>query len=133
VQSQVINLMQDLQEEFDLTYLFVAHDLSVVHHISDRIAVMYLGDIVEIGEADAVYLSPKHPYSQALVSAVPRPDPSRQRPERTKLKDEIPSPLNKPTGCAFHPRCPIAQPECSQAKPPLEQKPAGQMAACPYT
>ncbi len=133
VQSQVINLMMDLQDEFNLTYLFVAHDLSVVHHISDRIAVMYLGNLVEIGDADTVYRSPAHPYSQALVSAVPKPDPHGDRSGRQKLEGEIPTPLDKPSGCPFRTRCPIAKPECADAVPPLELKESGQMAACPYT
>ncbi|QDU62943.1 Oligopeptide transport ATP-binding protein OppF [Planctomycetes bacterium Pan216] len=132
VQAQVINLMQDLQDEFGLTYLFVAHDLSVVHHIADRIAVMYLGKLVEIGEADAVYHHPKHPYSKALLSAVPQPDPNRSRAKRQLLEGEIPSPLNKPSGCVFHTRCPIAEPDCSIKVPPLEPKESGQEAACPY-
>jgi len=132
VQSQVINLLQDLQDELNLTYLFVAHDLSVVHHIGDRIAVMYLGDLVEIGPAETVYHHPAHPYSRALLSAVPEPDPSGDRKQRVKLKGEIPSPLDKPSGCSFHPRCPIARPACSEARPSLERKPNGQLAACPY-
>jgi len=132
VQSQVINLLQDLQDEFGLTYLFVAHDLSVVYHISDRIAVMYLGDLIEIGGAEPIHNSPTHPYTRALLSSVPQPDPYRDRSQRTKLQGEIPSPLRKPSGCAFHPRCPIAQPACSQHKPPLELKASGVRAACPY-
>ena len=131
VQSQVINLLQDLQEELDLTYLFVAHDLSVVHHISDRIAVMYLGNLVEIGQSDDVYLQPAHPYSRALVSAVPRPDPRGDRPDRQKLEGEIPSPLDKPSGCPFRTRCPIAVPACADAVPNLTKKNTGQLAACP--
>ncbi|MFP6614216.1 MAG: oligopeptide/dipeptide ABC transporter ATP-binding protein [Pirellulales bacterium] len=133
VQSQVINLMQDLQDELGLTYLFVAHDLSVVHHISDRIAVMYLGNLIEIGGADDVYRNPAHPYSQALVSAVPKPDPRADRSGRQKLEGEIPSPLDKPSGCPFRTRCPIARPECAGTVPPLEKKEHGQLAACPYT
>lgn len=133
VQSQVINLLQDLQEEFGLTYLFVAHDLSVVHHISDRIAVMYLGNLVEIGDADAVYLTPAHPYSQALVSAVPRPDPHADRSDRQKLEGEIPTPLAKPSGCPFRTRCPIVQDTCANELPDLEVKENGQQAACPFT
>ncbi len=132
VQSQVINLLQDLQDEFKLTYLFVAHDLSVVYHICERIAVMYLGDLVEVGTADDVYHHPQHPYSQALLSAVPHPDPSGDRSQRVKLKGEIPSPLNKPTGCSFHPRCPIASPSCSEEVPELQEKREGQLAACPH-
>ena len=133
VQSQVINLMQDLQDEFALTYLFVAHDLSVVYHISQRIAVMYLGNLVEIGTAEAVYRQPAHPYTQALVSAVPQPDPRADRKGRVKLEGEIPTPLAKPSGCPFRTRCPIAKPDCAKSVPPLEEKPTGQLAACPYT
>lgn len=133
VQSQVINLLQDLQDEFRLTYLFVAHDLSVVYHVSRRIAVMYLGHLVEIGEAESVYHKPAHPYSRALLSAIPQPDPGRDRTDQTKLKGEIPSPLNKPSGCSFHPRCPIAKTRCTADLPVLETKESGQEAACPYT
>ena len=133
VQSQVINLLQDLQDEFQLTYLFVAHDLSVVYHISDRIAVMYLGDLVEIGTAEAVYKNPMHPYTRALLSAVPNVDPSRHHSDRIKLEGEIPSPLRKPSGCSFHPRCSMAQAECAQEKPSLEPKPTEAQVACPLT
>ncbi len=133
VQSQVVNLMMDLQDEFDLTYVFVAHDLSVVYHISDRIAVMYLGDLVEIGDAETVYHQPAHPYTRALLSAVPHPQPDRTRPERIALTGEIPSPLNKPGGCSFHPRCPQAQPSCSESVPDLLPMSPGQLAACPVT
>ncbi len=133
VQSQVINLLLDLQDDFGLTYLFVAHDLSVVYHISDRIAVMYLGSMVEIGGAETVYHQPAHPYSRALLSAVPRPDPTAKRTERIRLKGEIPSPLNKPCGCSFHPRCAIVQNECMVNIPSLEEKETGQLAACPFT
>jgi len=133
VQSQVINLLQDLQEEFDLTYLFVAHDLSVVYHISRRIAVMYLGNLVEIGDAETVYRQAAHPYSRALLSAVPHPEPHGDRRDRIKLKGEIPSPLNKPPGCSFHPRCPIAETTCSRKIPALQEKESGQLAACPFT
>ena len=133
VQAQVLNLMQDLQEEFGLTYLFVAHNLSVIYHISDRIAVMYLGNLVEIGDADDVYRNPAHPYSRALISAVPQPIPIRERPERQRLEGEIPTPLNKPTGCAFRTRCPIAVDSCADKTPQLEYKTTGQLAACPHT
>ncbi|MDH3719686.1 MAG: ATP-binding cassette domain-containing protein [Planctomycetota bacterium] len=133
VQAQVINLLQDLQDELGLTYLFVAHDLSVVYHISDNIAVMYLGNLVEMGASDPVYRQPAHPYSRALVSAVPRPDPAKDRPDRQRLEGEIPTPLNKPSGCPFRTRCPIAQPQCADDLPPLEEKETGQLAACPYT
>jgi oligopeptide/dipeptide ABC transporter ATP-binding protein len=133
VQAQVINLMEDLQEEFELTYLFVAHDLSVVYHVSDRIAVMYLGNLVELGDSETVYRRPAHPYSQALISAVPRPDPRGDRAGRIKLQGEIPTPLNKPTGCAFRTRCAMARDQCAAAPPALERKKTGQLAACPYT
>ena len=132
VQAQVINLMEDLQDEFNLTYLFVAHDLSVVYHISDRIAVMYLGSLVEIGDADAVHHHPAHPYSRALISAVPQPEPDADR-QRVKLTGEIPTPTNKPSGCAFRTRCPMVRDECSTFDPALEVKETGQAAACPYT
>ena len=133
VQSQVINLLKDLQKEFGLTYLFVAHDLSVVYHISDRIAVMYLGNLVELGDAETVYRRPAHPYAKALISAVPQPDPRKDRTGRIKLEGEIPTPLNKPTGCGFRTRCPIARDACAESVPQLEQKPDGQLAACPFT
>lgn len=131
VQSQVLNLLLELQQEFGLTYIFVAHDLSVVHHISHRIAVMYLGNMVEIGDAESVYRTPAHPYTKALLSAVPKLVPRGERPDRIRLKGEIPSPLNKPSGCAFHPRCPIAVAECTRATPTLERKRTGQLVACP--
>ncbi|MEQ1910072.1 MAG: oligopeptide/dipeptide ABC transporter ATP-binding protein, partial [Vicinamibacterales bacterium] len=120
VQAQVINLMQDLQEEFGLSYLFIAHDLSVVRHISNRIAVMYLGHVVEMGDADTIYRSPLHPYSRALLASAPRPDPSVRRIRQAKLAGDIPSPMNKPSGCPFRTRCPIARASCAEAVPPLE-------------
>jgi len=131
IQAQVINLMQDLQEEFKLSYLFIAHDLSVVRHISDRIAVMYLGNIVEIGPAELIYSKPLHPYSLALLSAVPRPDPDAAKNRRIHLVGDVPSPMNKPSGCAFRTRCPIARPTCADAVPPLELKEA-RWVACPW-
>lgn len=118
IQSQIINLLQDLQRELGLTYLFIAHDLSVVEHISDRVAVMYLGKIVEIAGAEELYRNPKHPYTKALLSAVPVPDP-KKKSTRIILTGDIPSPANVPTGCYFHPRCPEAKSECSRITPVL--------------
>jgi len=132
VQAQVINLLQDLQQEFGLSYIFIAHDLSVVRHISDRIAVMYLGSIVEIGASDDVYTRPVHPYSRALLAAAPRPDPSIARARRARLGGDVPSPLHKPSGCGFRTRCPIARPQCAEAVPPLLDR-AGRLVACPYS
>ncbi len=132
VQAQVINLMQDLQEEFGLSYLFIAHDLSVVRHISNRIAVMYLGHIVETGDAETIYQSPLHPYSRALLASAPRPDPSARRTRQAKLLGDIPSPINKPSGCPFRTRCPIARESCAEAMPPLELR-DGRYVACPYS
>ena len=132
VQSQVINLLQELQAEFGLAYLFVAHDLSVVHHISDRIAVMYLGNLVELGDSDTIYRQPSHPYSQALISAVPQPVAGSSRADRIQLTGEIPTPVDKPSGCPFRTRCWLARDECARQRPPLETKPAGQLAACPF-
>jgi len=132
VQAQVINLMQELKEEFGLTYVFIAHDLSVVYHISDRIAVMYLGNIVEIGTAEQVYKAPRHPYAKALLSAVPQPDPRVDKSGRVILEGDIPTPLAKPSGCGFRTRCPIARKECAEAIPPLLDVGDGQMVACPH-
>jgi oligopeptide transport system ATP-binding protein len=132
IQAQVINLMQDLQQEFGLSYIFISHDLSVVRHISDRIFVMYLGHIVEAGPAETIYRSPLHPYSRMLLSAVPRPDPDARRQRVARLRDDLPSPLNKPSGCAFRTRCPIARPSCAEAVPPLEER-EGRLVACPYS
>ncbi|MBK6539051.1 MAG: ATP-binding cassette domain-containing protein [Ignavibacteria bacterium] len=119
IQAQVINLMQELQSEFDLSLLFVAHDLSVVEHISSRIAVMYLGNIVEIGPGYDIYHNPIHPYSRALLSAVPLPNPKRKDKERVILKGDVPTPMNKPSGCGFRTRCPIAKKECADFVPRL--------------
>jgi oligopeptide transport system ATP-binding protein len=131
IQAQIINLLEDLQEDFGLTYLLVAHDLSVVRHISDRVAVMYLGKIVEVADRRALYEDPLHPYTKALLAAIPIPDPTVEATrERTVLKGEVPSPVNPPAGCVFHPRCPIAIPECSQAVPPLREVRPGHWAAC---
>ena len=130
VQAQVINLMEDLRDEFGISYLFIAHDLSVVHHISKRIGVMYLGNMVEVGEADDVYFKPKHPYSKALLSSVPNPDPKQKGKKRIVLSGDIPNPLNKPSGCSFRTRCPIAQESCSLSIPELIVK-ENQLVACP--
>lgn len=132
IQAQVINLMMDLQDEFDLSYLFIAHDLSVVEHISDRIVVMYLGDVVEFGDAEDVYHSPKHPYTRALISAVPIANPKMKKKKRTILQGDIPSPMAKPSGCGFRNRCPIAKPDCAIEKPRLIDRGNNQLVACPY-
>ena len=133
IQAQVINLLEDLQEEFKLTYLFIAHDLSVVRYVSDRVGVMYLGKVVELADAGRLYAEPKHPYTGALLSAVPVPDPDlAQQRERVILLGDVPSPIDPPSGCRFHPRCPKAQERCVHEVPPLEPKAAGDLAACHF-
>lgn len=131
IRAQVVNLLQELQERLGLTYLFIAHDLSVVRHISHRVAIMYAGKIVELADRDAIYDHPKHPYTEALLSAVPIPDPPLQRArKRILLTGEIPNPVSPPPGCRFHTRCPIAQDKCRVDEPPFEDKGNGQFAAC---
>jgi len=131
IQAQIINLLEDLRSELGLTYLFIAHDLSVVRHISDRVAVMYLGKIVEITDRKSLYDDPQHPYTQALLAAVPIPDPElEQRRQRVVLGGEVPSPLNPPSGCVFHPRCPIAVDDCRQEVPALREIRPGHRTAC---
>ncbi|TMG22967.1 MAG: ATP-binding cassette domain-containing protein, partial [Chloroflexi bacterium] len=133
IQAQIVNLMEDLQAKYQLTFLFIAHDLSVVRHISDRIAVMYLGKIVEIGPSDAIRDRPLHPYTKVLESSVPVPDPDIEMARKPiLLKGEIPSPVNPPSACRFHTRCPIAQKICSEVEPPLEMKESGHFAACHF-
>jgi oligopeptide/dipeptide ABC transporter ATP-binding protein len=130
VQAQVINLLEDLQEEYKLSYIFIAHDLAVVRHISDRVAVMYLGRIVELTDRNSLYSTPLHPYTQALLSAIPVPKPGRKT-HRTLLHGEVPNPINPPSGCHFHPRCPLAEARCKTGAPPLLQEVApGHQVAC---
>ena len=131
IQAQVINLMMDIQQEFDVSFLFIAHDLSVVEHVSDKIAVMYLGNLVEFGEAGQVYHHPRHPYSQALLSAVPVPDPKQKNRERIVLKGDVPTPMNKPSGCSFRTRCPMAEPTCADEVPAFETHATEHWVACP--
>ncbi|MCH2128056.1 MAG: ATP-binding cassette domain-containing protein [Pirellulaceae bacterium] len=131
IQAQILNLLQELQDRFGLTYLFIAHDLSAVRHISDRIAVMYLGKVVELADRDKLYQQPQHPYTQALISAVPIPDPLvERRRQRVVLSGDVPSPMNPPTGCPFHTRCPLREERCEQQVPALRQVAEGHWAAC---
>ncbi|MFB3150083.1 MAG: ABC transporter ATP-binding protein [Alphaproteobacteria bacterium] len=131
IQAQVINLLEDLRDEFGLTYLFIAHDLSVVRHLCHRVAVMYLGKIVELAECDELYDDPIHPYTQALLAAVPVPDPEiESKREHTVMKGEVPSPINPPSGCVFHPRCPLAVEGCRSVVPELREIKPGHWVAC---
>ena len=131
IQAQILNLLQDLQEQLGLTYLFIAHDLSVVEHIADRVAVMYVGKIIELADTEELYLNPKHPYTEALLSAVPKPDP-RLDERQIILSGEVANPADPPSGCLFHPRCQYAQDRCRDEAPPLEEVAPGHFAACHY-
>jgi peptide/nickel transport system ATP-binding protein len=133
VQAQVLNLMADLQEEFSLTYVFIAHDLGVVRHVSDRVGVMYLGEIVELADAEPLYAAPLHPYTEALLSVVPElDDGDAPRRERIVLSGDVPDPIDKPSGCPFHPRCPVAESRCREERPPLVELLPGRLVACHF-
>ena len=132
IQAQVINLLEDLQKDLGIAYVMIAHDLAVVQHVSDRIAVMYLGKIVELAEADELVSSPKHPYTEALLSAVPVPDPT-VKTERILLKGDVPSPVDPPSGCRFHTRCPYKEDLCDQEDPPMLEMSPGHTVACHFS
>lgn len=129
IQSQILNLLEDLQEEFGLTYLFISHNLSVVNHIADRVGVMYLGKLMELGEVDHIYNRPMHPYTEALLSAIPSPEPGRQK-ERIVLEGDVPSPSSPPQGCRFHTRCPYAEAKCGEVEPEFRELEPGHWIAC---
>lgn len=131
IQSQILNLLEDLQNEFGLTYLFISHDLNVVHHIADRVGVMYLGKMMELGEVDQIYNKPLHPYTEALLSAIPSPDPGHQR-ERIILEGDVPSPSSPPQGCRFHTRCPYAEAHCREIEPAFQEIEPGHWVACHF-
>ena len=131
IQAQILNLLDELQSEFKLTYIFISHDLRVVEHVSHRVAIMYLGKIVEVGDSKAIYADARHPYTRALLSAVPMPDPdAKNKRDRVLLQGDVPSPANPPTGCSFHPRCPFAEKICAEIEPPLEEDGDGHLIAC---
>ncbi len=131
IQAQILNLLNELQTEFRLTYIFISHDLRVVEHVSHRVAIMYLGKIVEVGTVGQIYTNPKHPYTQALLSAVPTPDPdARSKKQRVVLQGDVPSPINPPSGCSFHPRCMFAEKRCMEAEPLSRQLDDGRRVAC---
>ena len=132
IQAQILNLMREIQQQYGLSYLFIAHDLAVIEHISDRVAVMYLGRIVEQATSAQLYRSPRHPYTEVLLNAVPVPDPKLRKQSAVQI-GEVPSPVNPPTGCHFHPRCPYAQEICQQQRPPLVDQGVGHMAACHFS
>jgi oligopeptide transport system ATP-binding protein len=131
IQAQILNLLDELQREFKLTYIFISHDLRVVEHVSHRVAIMYLGKIVEVGKAETIYADAKHPYTRALLSAVPVPDPNaKAKKNRVVLQGDVPSPINPPSGCSFHPRCRFAEKKCSEVEPGLEDGGDGHLVAC---
>lgn len=132
IQAQTLNLLKELQDRLHLSYLFISHDLGVVEHVSDVVAVMYVGRVVEIAPTHKLYQQPKHPYTEALLSSIPKPDPTRKK-QRIAITGEIPNPANPPTGCHFHPRCPYAQALCSREAPPLREITPGQFAACHFS
>jgi oligopeptide/dipeptide ABC transporter ATP-binding protein len=131
IQAQILNLLEELQDEFNLTYIFISHDLRVVEHVSHRVAIMYLGKIVEVGKSETIYVDAKHPYTRALLSAVPMPDPdAKEKKKRVTLQGDVPSPINPPSGCSFHPRCAFAEKICGEREPALDHTDDGHLVAC---